>query len=263
VSERLAIAGSGAIACGLAAVAATQGHVVMFARSEGSCGKADAKVRALCERMGANVNGNVLVSDDPAVLAGATFVVEAVVEDAAAKADLFRRLAEHLADDAVLATTTSSLPIGALALASGRPERFVGLHVFNPVPKMDLIELAFPDAATQLTRERARALCATLGKTAVEVPDTPGFVVNRLLFPFLFEAVRLLERTGLDAEAIDTCMRLGAGHPMGPLALLDLVGLDVSAAIGRTIDADVPTRILELIDEGALGRKTGRGFHSY
>jgi 3-hydroxyacyl-CoA dehydrogenase len=135
--------------------------------------------------------------------------------------------------------------------------------VFNPVPKMELIELAFPDAASESTRDRARALCASLGKTAVEVPDTPGFVVNRLLFPFLFEAVRLLERTGLDAEAIDTCMRLGAGHPMGPLALLDLVGLDVSAAIGRTIDVEVPARIDELIAEGALGRKTGRGFHSY
>ncbi|WP_270043087.1 3-hydroxyacyl-CoA dehydrogenase family protein [Solirubrobacter ginsenosidimutans] len=263
MSERLAIAGSGAIACGLAAVAATQGHVAVFARSEGSCDKAGAKVRALCERMGASVNGNVVISRDPAVLEGATFVIEAIAEDPAAKAELFRRLGDHLADDAVLATTTSSLPIGELALASGRPDRFVGLHVFNPVPKMDLIELAFPDAATEVTRGRARALCVALGKTAVEVPDTPGFVVNRLLFPFLFDAVRLMERTGLDAEAVDTCMRLGAGHPMGPLALLDLVGLDVSAAIGRTIGADVPTRIQELIAEGALGRKTGRGFHSY
>src|SRR4029078_2280098 len=164
---------------------------------------------------------------------------------------------------AVLATTTSSLPVSELAAASGHPERFVGLHVFNPVPKQDLVALAVPTEATAATRERARALCATLGKTAVEVPDTPGFVVNRLLFPFLFEAVRLMERTGLDAESVDTCMRLGAGHPMGPLALLDLVGLDVRAAIGRTIDADVPTRIHELIAEGALGRKTGRGFHSY
>jgi 3-hydroxybutyryl-CoA dehydrogenase len=263
MSERLAIAGSGAIACGLAAVAATQGHVTVFARSEGSCEKADAKVRSICERMGATVNGNVLVSRDPSVLGDATFVVEAVVEDPNAKAELFRRLDEHLAEDAVLATTTSSLPIGGLARSSGRPDRFVGLHVFNPVPKMDLIELAFPDEASATTRVRARDLCTALGKTAVEVPDTPGFVVNRLLFPFLFEAVRLMERTGLDAEAVDTCMRLGAGHPMGPLALLDLVGLDVSAAIGRTIDVDVPTRILELIDEGALGRKTGRGFHSY
>ena len=95
------------------------------------------------------------------------------------------------------------------------------------------------------------------------MPDTPGFVVNRLLFPFLFEAVRLMERTGLDAEAIDTCMQLGAGHPMGPLALLDLVGLDVSAAIGRTIDVEIPATLDHLIADGALGRKTGRGFHTY
>jgi 3-hydroxybutyryl-CoA dehydrogenase len=263
VSERLAIAGSGAIACGLAAVAATQGHVTVFARSEGSCDKANAKVRALCERLGASVNGNVHVSRDPAVLADATFVIEAIVEDPKAKAEIWKRLGEHLADDAVLATTTSSLPIGELAEASGHPERFVGLHVFNPVPKMDLIELAFPAAATETTRKRARALCAALGKTAVEVPDTPGFVVNRLLFPFLFEAVRLMERTGLEAEAIDTCMRLGAGHPMGPLALLDLVGLDVSAAIARTIGVEVPARVEELIAAGALGRKTGAGFHTY
>jgi 3-hydroxybutyryl-CoA dehydrogenase len=263
VSERLAIAGSGAIACGLAAVAATRGEVTVFARSDASCEHADAKVRAICERLGASVNGNVRVSRDPASLRDATFVVEAIVEDPEAKAEIWQRLAAHVADDAVLATTTSSLPIGALATASGHPERFVGLHVFNPVPKMDLIELAFPAEATEQTRSRARALCASLGKTAVEVPDTPGFVVNRLLFPFLFEAVRLMERTGLPAESIDTCMQLGAGHPMGPLALLDLVGLDVSAAIGRTIDVEIPATVDHLIADGALGRKSGRGFHTY
>ena len=128
---------------------------------------------------------------------------------------------------------------------------------------MDLIELAFPAAASEETRARARALCEALGKTAVEVPDTAGFVVNRLLFPYLFEAVRLMERTGLEAEAIDTCMRLGAGHPLGPMALLDLVGLDVSAAIGRTIGAEIPERIEQMIEEGALGRKAGRGFYTY
>ncbi|HET6547664.1 MAG TPA: 3-hydroxyacyl-CoA dehydrogenase family protein [Solirubrobacter sp.] len=260
-SERLAIAGSGAIACGLAAVAATRGHVTVFARSEGSCDRAGARVRALCERLGASVNGNVNVSHDPAVLEGATFVVEAIVEDCDAKSAFWRDL--DAGPDTILATTTSSLPVGELAAASGHPERFVGLHVFNPVPKMDLVELAFPDEATEETRTRARALCEALGKTAVEVPDTPGFVVNRLLFPFLFEAVRLMERTGLDAEAIDTCMRLGAGHPMGPLALLDLVGLDVSAAIARTIGVEVPERVEAMIAAGALGRKTGRGFHTY
>ena len=263
MSERLAIAGSGAIACGLAAVAATRGEVTVFARSDASCAKADARVRGLCERLGASVNGNVRVSRDPAALHDATFVVEAIVEDPDAKARFWRQLAGHAPADAVLATTTSSLPIGALATASGAPERFVGLHVFNPVPKMDLVELAFPAEATADTRSRARALCEALGKTAVEVPDTPGFVVNQLLFPFLFDAVRLMERTGLDAEAIDTCMRLGAGHPMGPLALLDLVGLDVSVAIGETIGAEVPSTVLDLVAEGSLGRKSGRGFHTY
>jgi 3-hydroxybutyryl-CoA dehydrogenase len=263
VSERLAIAGSGAIACGLAAVAATRGEVSVFARSDGSCDKAEAKIHALCEKLGANVNGNVRISRDPAVLEDATFVVEAIVEDPEAKAAFWGALNGHLADGAVLATTTSSLSVSELARASGHPERFVALHVFNPVPKMDLVELAFPSEATAETRERARKLCEALGKTAVEVPDTPGFVVNRLLFPYLFEAVRLMERTGLEAEAIDTCMCLGAGHPMGPLALLDLVGLDVSAAIGRTIGVNVPARLEALIAEGALGRKAGRGFHTY
>ncbi|HVI24383.1 MAG TPA: 3-hydroxyacyl-CoA dehydrogenase family protein [Myxococcales bacterium] len=265
MSERLAIAGSGAIACGLAAVAARAGMggvpISVWARSEGSCERASAKVNALCEKLGAEPD--ITISRDPGVLAGATFIVEAVVEDAEAKASVWRSLNGHVGEDTVLASTTSSLPIGALARASGHPERFVGLHVFNPVPKMDLVELAFPEEATADTRRRAWDLCAALGKTAVEVPDTPGFVVNRLLFPYLFEAVRLMERTGLEAEAIDTCMTLGAGHPMGPLALLDLVGLDVSAAIGETIGAEVPATVRALIAEGALGRKARRGFFAY
>jgi 3-hydroxybutyryl-CoA dehydrogenase len=263
VSEAVGIAGSGAIACGLAAVAAQQGHVVVWARSDDSARRAQDKVTKLCERAGANLNGNLRVTCDPSGLAEATFVVEAIVEDAGAKAELMRDLAGAVGEDTILATTTSSLSIEELAAASGRPERFVGLHVFNPVPKMDLIELVFPAAATEGTRARARELCESLGKTAVEVPDTPGFVVNRLLFPFLFEAVRLMESTGLEPEAIDTCMQLGAGHPMGPLALLDLVGLDVSASIGRTIGADVPPVLERMIAEGALGRKTKRGFYTY
>jgi 3-hydroxybutyryl-CoA dehydrogenase len=263
VSERLGIAGTGAIACGLAAVAAQAVPVVVWARSDDSAERADRSVRRWCEKLELNPNGHVRVTCDSAALADASFVVEAIVEDPQAKCSLIRELGAELSDDAILATTTSSLSISELAEASGRPDRFVGLHVFNPVPKMELVELAFPDAATARTRERARALCEALGKTAVEVPDTAGFVVNRLLFPYLFEAVRLMERTGLEPEAIDTCMRLGAGHPLGPLALLDLVGLDVSAAIGRTIGAEVPEPIERMIGEGALGRKAGRGFYTY
>jgi 3-hydroxybutyryl-CoA dehydrogenase len=128
---------------------------------------------------------------------------------------------------------------------------------------MKLVELSFPDRATDQTRRRFHALCESLGKTAVEVPDSAGFVVNRLLFPYLFDAVRLLERDGLEPEQVDTCMRLGAGHPMGPLAILDFVGLDVAAAIGDSIGADVPERLREMIAAGRLGRKSGAGFYQY
>jgi 3-hydroxyacyl-CoA dehydrogenase len=196
-------------------------------------------------------------------VASATYVVEAIVEEQEAKTALLAELRRHAADEAIFASTTSSLSIEELAAASERPERFVGLHVFNPVHKMDLVELVFPKAAEQETRDRSYALCTALGKTAVEVPDLPGFVVNRLLFPFLFEAVRLREETGLEPAAVDSCLELGAGHPMGPLALLDLVGLDVSKSIGETIGATVPREIETLVAEGALGRKTGRGFYTY
>ena len=260
----MGIAGSGAIACGLAAVAARTGPVVLWARSEGSAEKASARIAKLIERGGWDGAGNVEVTTDLARLCeAANFIVEAVVEERDAKAALMEDLRALVADGALLASTTSSLSIEDLAAASAMPERFVGLHVFNPVTKMDLVELVFPAAATQSTRERAFALCEQLGKTAVEVPDLPGFVVNRLLFPFLFEAVRLREETGLEPAAVDACLQLGAGHPMGPLALLDLVGLDVAQSIGNTIGADVPPRIDALVAEGALGRKSGRGFYSY
>ena len=223
----------------------------------------DAKVHAICEKLGASVNGNVLVSRDPRRLQDATFVVEAIVEDPEAKAEFWRRLDGHLSDDAVLATTTSSLPVSELAEASGHPSASSGCTCSTRCRRW-----TWSSSRSRTRRPprpaSGRARCAqALGKTAVEVPDTPGFVVNRLLFPFLFEAVRLMERTGLEAEAIDTCMQLGAGHPMGPLALLDLVGLDVSAAIAQTIGVEVPARVQELIAEGALGRKSGRGFHRY
>ena len=254
--ERIGIAGSGAIACGLAAIAGRHGPVLLWVRSECSADRAGKRLA----KLGA---GPVEITCDPDVLAGASFVVEAIAEDLEAKAALLADLGDRLAEDTLLATTTSSLSIAALADASGRPDRFAGLHVFNPVTKMDLVELVFPRAAEAATRERAFALCAALGKTAIEVPDLPGFVVNRLLFPFLFEAVRLMEETGLEPEAVDACLELGAGHPMGPLALLDLVGLDVAQSIGRTIGTAVPSRVDALVAEGALGRKSGRGFHSY
>jgi 3-hydroxyacyl-CoA dehydrogenase len=250
--EQLGIAGSGAIACGLARLAAPLVDTVLWARSDASA-----------ERVGQKLDGEARVTTDLAELADRTIVVEAIVEEMEPKAELLASLNGVLDDQALLASTTSSLSVKALADASGRPDRFGALHVFNPVHKMDLVELAYPENAAEDTRTRLWAMCEHLGKTVIEVPDIPGFVVNRLLFPFAFEAVRLMEAEGLEADAVDSCMRMGAGHPMGPLALLDFVGLDVSIAIGESIGADVPERLRDLVAQGKLGRKSGAGLHSY
>jgi 3-hydroxybutyryl-CoA dehydrogenase len=236
----------------LARAAAGVCDTVLWARSDASA-----------ERARGALEDSARVVTDLADLADRQIVVEAVAEDAAVKRDLLARLSEVLVTDALLATTTSSLSIEELAEASGRAAHFCGLHVFNPVDKMDLIEVVFPGSAQDSTREEMHELCRTLGKTAVEVPDIPGFVVNRLLFPFLFEAVRLADEAGLEPEAVDACMQMGAGHPMGPLRLLDFVGLDVAVAIGESIDADVPDRVRELVAAGRLGRKSGAGFYEY
>jgi 3-hydroxybutyryl-CoA dehydrogenase len=264
MKEHLAIVGSGAIACGLAATAAHHGPVLLLARSQISAERAQTRVDETLTRLAVEIDPeHVQVVTEPGELKGASFVVEAVVEDYAVKERVHTELLAVLGEEVVLASTTSSLSIERLARDSGIPERFVGLHVFNPVARMKLVELAFPQGASERTRSRALELCETLEKTPVVVPDVPGFVVNRLLFPYLFSAVRLMQETGMEAGDIDTCMKLGAGHPMGPLALLDLVGLDVSKAIGETLGEPVPARIEQLIAEGALGRKSGRGFHSY
>jgi 3-hydroxybutyryl-CoA dehydrogenase len=252
MNNRLGIAGSGAIACGLARAAADTHQVVLWARSNGSRDRACASVEDGAE-----------VVTDLSELAACDVIVEAITEELEAKRGLYDRLGEVLPPQTVLATTTSSLSVAELAAASGRADRFGALHVFNPVERMKLVELSFPGEASESTKQALHGLCETLGKTAVEVPDSAGFVVNKLLFPYLFDAVRLLERNGIDPESIDTCMRLGAGHPMGPLALLDFVGLDVAAAIGESIGADVPQRVHELIGKGRLGVKAGAGFYDY
>jgi 3-hydroxybutyryl-CoA dehydrogenase len=267
LQETLGIVGSGTIACGLAATAARTGEVLLWARSDESAERAQTSVFNICTKLGdEELPERVRVVTDLDALAGATFLVEAVVENHGSKAAVLADLGDltrHAAADAVLATTTSSLSIAELARASGHPERFVGLHVFNPVPRMELIELAFPAEASSDTRARARALCENLGKTPVEVPDVPGFVVNRLLFPYLFSAVELMSETGMTPADIDQCMTLGAGVPMGPLALLDFVGLDVAHAIGNALQIAVPGALRALVHLGALGRKTGNGFYGY
>ena len=247
MKERIGIVGSGAVATGIAKAAADHGDVVLWARSEASADRARDKVEAE-------------VFTDLDALSDRSLVIEAIVEDRAKKGALYEHL--PLAADAILASTTSSLSAAGLAADSGVPERFGVLHFFNPVDKMALVELAFPSKASADTRARLRAFCEHLDKTPIEVPDVPGFVVNRLLFPYLFSAVGLLDE-GMSPEDVDACMKLGAGHPMGPLALLDFVGLDVAVAIGDSIGAIVPPRVRELADEGRLGKKSGAGFYEY
>jgi 3-hydroxybutyryl-CoA dehydrogenase len=260
--ERLAIAGAGTIGCGLAAEAAACGLFVTL------WGRSDRSVARARENLGED--SPVTLTTDLDALSGATLAVEAVAEEQDTKHEVLAALATRLEGGALLASTTSSLSIEALAVASGMPERFFGLHVFNPVTRMELVELCFPDQAEPATRKRAQSFCEAVGKTAVEVPDEPGFVVNRLLFPYLFDAVRLLERSGLEPEQVDACMKLGASHPMGPLELLDFVGIDVADAIGEALHADTsdpshrpPGRIKRLVGEGKLGRKSGQGFYEY
>jgi 3-hydroxybutyryl-CoA dehydrogenase len=251
-NERLGIVGSGAIATGLARLAGSRFDVILWARSDASAQRAAAAVEDLAS-----------VTTDLGDLRHATMIVEAVAEEIAVKCEVHARLAEVLPPGVLTSSTTSSLSVQEIADATGRPELFAAAHFFNPVEKMPLVELAFPVEATEATRTRWLSMCEALGKTVVEVPDSAGFVVNRLLFPYLFAAVRLQEDQGLEAEALDTCMKLGAGHPMGPLALLDLVGLDVSAAIADAIGVDVPERVRQMVADGRLGRKTGSGFYTY
>jgi 3-hydroxybutyryl-CoA dehydrogenase len=259
MSETVAVAGSGTIATGIAVTAAKTSPVLLWARSPESAARAQKAIDKQGAKLEIDVTG-VTVTTNIEDLAKGTYLIEAVSEDHATKSEVFDKLESIIHEDAILATTTSSLSIEKLAEASGIHERFVGLHVFNPVTKMELIELIFPAAASENTKERSRALATAWEKTAVEMPDMPGFVVNKLLFPFLFSAVELKEESGLSAKDIDACMQLGAGQPMGPFALLDFVGLDVSKAIGEVIGAPVPAALEALVAEGKLGRKSGEGF---
>ena len=267
--EAPGIAGSGQIATGLAAVSTTTADTILLARSEASAWRAEEKVVAACSKIDGAEPSRLRVTTNPKDLADCDIVVEAIVEEVEPKGELLARIAEAC-PNADIGTTTSSLSVVEIAKAGGIEGKLFGLHVFNPVPRMKLVEVCFPDGVGDDSRERALAWCAALGKTAVEVPDQAGFVVNRLLFPYLFDAVRLMERTGMEAGEVDTCMKLGAGHPMGPLALLDFVGFDVAEAIGDALHADSgdeahrpPGLMVKLAGEGKLGRKSGAGFYDY
>jgi 3-hydroxybutyryl-CoA dehydrogenase len=203
-------------------------------------------------------------------LVPADLMIEAVVEDAAVKEDVFRRADAVLPPGAILASNTSSIPIATLAAATGRPEAVVGMHFFNPVPVLRLVEVIRAEQTSDETAATVVALARELGKEPVEARDVAGFVSNRILMPFINEAVHALNDGVADAAAIDTVAKLGFGHPMGPLALADLIGLDTCVAIMEVLrrglgdEKYAPCPLLvEHVEAGRLGRKSGRGFYAY
>jgi 3-hydroxybutyryl-CoA dehydrogenase len=279
--KRVGIIGSGTMGSGVAEVAAKAGfEVVLRSRSKSGC---DGMQAGLEKSLGRQVDkGKLSESDRDAALtlvrttteldelAKCDLVLESVVEDLAVKKELFGQLSGICAETALLATNTSTLPVVEMAVATSRPEKVCGIHFFNPAPAMALVEIVRPLTAAADTITAARGFAEACGKTPVEVADAAGFIVNAILFPYLNSAARLLEKGVASAEDIDTAMKGGANMPMGPFALLDLVGLDVSVAILGALYAENPDPFLQpaqtlrrMVSAGRLGRKTGRGFYEY
>ncbi len=274
--ERVLVVGAGQMGAGIAQVMAASGRsVLLHDAAPGAVEKGLAGMGKSLEKLAvkgaphdpAEVLARVQPVDD---FADADLMVEAVVEDAAVKQDVFRRADRALDGRAVLASNTSSIPIASLADVTGRPERVVGMHFFNPVPVMTLVEVVRAPATSDETVREIVQLAVELGKTPAEVNDFPGFVSNRILMPLINEAAYALQDGVAEAEAIDTIARLGFNHPMGPLALADLIGLDTCVSIMEVLrdglgDAKYePCPLLrEHVAAGRLGRKTGRGFYDY
>jgi 3-hydroxybutyryl-CoA dehydrogenase len=209
-------------------------------------------------------------STDVADLGGCELVIEAIVEDAGAKRELFGRLDTVTEPDAVLATNTSALSVTEIAKATARPERVVGMHFFNPAPVLPLVEVVRTELSSEDAFEAAYAFAERLGKEPVRCSDTPGFVVNRILIPLLNDCVRVLDEAGVSPEDLDRAMRFGVNWPIGPCALIDLIGVDIHVHASEALHAALgeermapPERLREMERRGTLGRKTGQGFFSY
>jgi 3-hydroxybutyryl-CoA dehydrogenase len=281
VVTKVGILGSGIMGAGLAEVAARSGYeVVVRSRSRASAEALMAQLdRGLTKQVERGklddvtrkeILERITVTDHLGGVADCDLVIESVVEDLSVKRSLFAELEQIVKPSGILASNTSTLPIVDLAMQTQRPERVCGIHFFNPAPMMKLVEIVRPLTASDETIEAATSFATACGKDAVQVADRAGFVVNALLFPYLNNAVRMRENGTASMEDIDTAMKGGCNFPMGPFALLDLVGLDTSVAILDALYdefrdpnyAPVPT-LRRMVAAGHLGRKSGRGFYSY
>jgi 3-hydroxybutyryl-CoA dehydrogenase len=279
--SRVGIVGSGIMGSGIAEVAAKAGHtVVLRSRRQES---ADAMVAGLEKSLNKQVEKGrleesardealslVSATDDLGALADCDLVIESVVEDLDVKRQLFAELDGIVQDSAILATNTSTLPVVEMAVSTQRPEQVVGVHFFNPAPVMTLVEVVAPITASEATVESVTEFAAACGKDPVRVKDRAGFIVNALLFPYLNNAVRMLENGTASRDDIDTAMKGGCNFPMGPLALLDLVGLDTSLSIldalydeFRDPNYAAMPLLRRMVTAGQLGRKSGTGFYDY
>ena len=273
--EHVLVVGAGQMGGGIAQVAAAAGcRVSLHDAAPGATDRAVETIRRSAEKLaekGGPDSQEVLGRIEPVDgLVPADLMVEAVVEDQDVKEDVFRRADQVLPPEAVLASNTSSIPIGSLAAVTGRPDKVIGMHFFNPVPVLKLVEVIRGAQTSDGTAEAVVAFAEELGKVPAQANDFPGFVSNRILRPFINEAVWALHDGVAEAEAIDTIAKLGFAHPMGPLALADLIGLDTCVAIMEVLERGLaderyaPCPLLrEHVEAGRLGRKSGEGFYSY